>query len=85
MLLCSFHFDQAGFDLTGRALGHAFVGAHVAVGRVLDHQRSVVQHLVLAIATRSYLITANQVHQIKVNFTIFSVFVHIKSIIDHYY
>ena len=24
-------------------------------------------------------------HQIKVNFTISSVFVHIKSIIDHYY
>lgn len=48
-----FHVDGTGFDLAGRALGHALVRAHITVGGVFNHQRAVVKNLVLGVVVRT--------------------------------
>ena len=54
-----FHLDEARLDLSGRTLGHALVGSHVGIGGVLDHQRSVLQHLISRVVLGADFVAEN--------------------------
>lgn len=60
-----FHVNGTRFHFAGWTFGHAFVRAHIDVGRVLDHERAILENLVFRVVIGADFVARRGVSRTK--------------------